>query len=178
MDDDRTRGDAFPEPVRRVAAALEAAGQPADIRLLDQRTHTVEEAARALGVDARQIVKSMVFRGARDGGLVLVVLAGDRLVDLTKVSAVLGESVERADPDWVRERTGFPIGGIPPLGHATPATILVDAGVEGDDDLWAGAGTSRAMFKTSGRRLPAATGGTVADVTRSDQATAGSLPPA
>jgi prolyl-tRNA editing enzyme YbaK/EbsC (Cys-tRNA(Pro) deacylase) len=167
MDETETRSDALPDPVRRLAAALEAVGQPADIRLLDQRTHTVEEAAGALGVDARQIVKSMVFRGEQDGRLVLVVLAGDRQVDLAKVSEVLGGPIKRADPDWVRERTGFAIGGIPPLAHATPATIVVDAGVDGDEDLWAGAGTAHAMFRTSGRRLRDATGGTIADVARS-----------
>ncbi|HEX3240855.1 MAG TPA: YbaK/EbsC family protein [Solirubrobacterales bacterium] len=165
MDEAKARAD-LPDPVRRVAAALEAAGQPTDIRLLDQRTHTVEEAAGALDIDPRQIVKSMVFRGERDGRLVLVVLAGDRQVDLGKVSALLGEPVKRADPDWVRERTGFDVGGIPPLAHATPATIVVDAGIDGDEDLWAGAGTSRAMFRTSGRGLREATGGTVADVAR------------
>ena len=165
MDETEARAD-LPEPVRRVAAALAAAGQPADVRLLDQRTHTVAEAAEAIGVDARQIVKSMVFRGERDGRLVLVVLAGDRQVDRGKVSAVLGEPVVRADPDWVRERTGFEVGGIPPLAHATPATVVVDAGVDGDEDLWAGAGTERAMFRTSGCGLREATGGTVADVAR------------
>ncbi|MBS1677316.1 MAG: YbaK/EbsC family protein [Actinobacteria bacterium] len=167
MEESGARSDGLPDPVRRVAAALEAAGQPADIRLLDQRTHTVEEAARALDVDARQIVKSMVLRGERDGRLVLVVLAGDRQVDLDKVGAALGEPVRRADPDWVQERTGFAIGGIPPLAHLTPAAILLDGGVDGDEDLWAGAGTARAMFRTSGRGLRDATGGTVADVTRS-----------
>lgn len=165
MDEAEVRMD-LPEQVQRVAATIAAAGDTPDIRLLDQRTHTVEEAAGALGVDARQIVKSMVFRGERTGRLVLVVIAGDRLVDLAKVSALLGEKVKRADPDWVHERTGFEIGGIPPLAHATPATIVVDAGVEGDEDLWAGAGTSRAMFRISGRGLRAATGGTVADVAR------------
>lgn len=165
MDETEARTD-LPEPVRRVAAAIEVTGGTPDIRLLDQRTHTVEEAAGALGVDARQIVKSMVFRGDHEGRLVLVVIAGDRQVDLAKVSAILDEKVKRAEPDWVRERTGFEIGGIPPLAHATPATIVIDAGVDGDEDLWAGAGTSRAMFRTSGRGLRHATGGTVADVAR------------
>lgn len=156
----------LPGPVRRVAAALEAAGQRADVRLLDQQTHTVEAAAGALGIGAHQIVKSMVFRGEREGGLILVVLTGDRQVDLAKVSVVLDEAVKRADPDWVRERTGFEIGGIPPLAHATPATIVVDAGIDGNEDLWAGAGTPRAMFRITGCGLREATGGTVADVSR------------
>ncbi|MGE0065745.1 MAG: YbaK/EbsC family protein [Solirubrobacterales bacterium] len=164
MSAEAPRSNALPEPVRRVADALEAVGLAAEIRLVDKRTHTVEEAASALGVEPRQIVKSMVFRGRREDRLVLVVLAGDRQVDLAKVTAKLGENVVRADPDWVRERTGFAIGGIPPLAHATPATVLVDAGIPGDDDLWAGAGTSRALFRASGHQLRVAIGGTVADV--------------
>ena len=158
--------DPLPAAVQRVAAALEAAGIAADIRLLEQRTHTVEEAASALRVAPRQIVKSMVFRGGHEDRLVLVVLAGDRQVDLAKVAAELGEPVVRADPDWVRERTGFAIGGIPPLAHATPATVLVDTGIPGDDELWAGAGTSQALFRATGHQLRAAAGGTVADVGR------------
>jgi prolyl-tRNA editing enzyme YbaK/EbsC (Cys-tRNA(Pro) deacylase) len=72
--------------------------------------------------------------------------------------------VERADPEWVRERTGFAIGGIPPLAHATPPTVIVDRDVVEEDELWAAAGTPHTMFRTSGAVLESLTGGRLAPV--------------
>ncbi|HEY5333899.1 MAG TPA: YbaK/EbsC family protein, partial [Solirubrobacterales bacterium] len=126
-----------PRAARRVAAALEAAGHPTEIHLIEESTRTVAEAAAALGVKQGQILKSMVLRGGSEDRLVLVILSGDRQVDLARVAAVLDEPVERADPDWVRERTGFSIGGIPPIAHRTPPTVLIDRDLLTEEILWA-----------------------------------------
>jgi prolyl-tRNA editing enzyme YbaK/EbsC (Cys-tRNA(Pro) deacylase) len=154
----------LPRAVQRVADALAAAGATAEIRLVDGSAHTAGEAAEALGVEVGQIVKSMVFRGAAGDRLVLVLVSGERRVDLARVAAELGEAVERADPGWVRERTGFAIGGVPPLGHLSEPTVLIDRRLPAEAVLWAGAGTPRAMFSIGGAELVALTGGVVADV--------------
>lgn len=156
----------LPRAAKRVAAALEAADHAAEILLIEESTRTVAEAADALGVERRQILKSMVLRGVGGDRLVLVVLSGDRQVDLGRVAGVLDEAVERADPDWVRRRTGFSIGGIPPVAHRTPATVLIDRDLLDEEVLWAAAGSPHAVFKTSGAGLEALTGGTVAELGR------------
>lgn len=156
--------DALPPAARRVAEALREAGHPAEIRVVDGGARTAEEAAAALGVETRLIVKSMVFRGGSSDRLVLVVLAGDRRVDLSRVAAELGEAVERAEPNWVRERTGFAIGGIPPLAHSTAPTVVIDRALRAESVLWAGAGTPDTLFRTSGPDLERLTGGVLADV--------------
>lgn len=155
-----------PEPraVARVKAALAGKGLAADVRTMPASTRTAEEAAAACGCDVGQIVKSLVFRGASSGQPVLLLVSGRNRVDTARVAASTGEALTRPDATYVRGVTGFAIGGIPPLAHATPATVLVDAGIPGDDDLWAGAGTSRALFRASGHQLRVAIGGTVADV--------------
>ncbi|MGD9737362.1 MAG: YbaK/EbsC family protein [Solirubrobacterales bacterium] len=166
MSDDRQRADSLPSAARRVAEALAAADHPTEVRLLDEHAHSADAAAAALGVTPRQIVKSMVFRGKAKDRLVLVLLPGDLRVDMAMAAAALGEVVERADPDWVRERTGYSIGGIPPLGHATAPAVVVDRRLLDQDVLWAGAGTPRALFRTGGRELAAMVGGVLADVGR------------
>jgi prolyl-tRNA editing enzyme YbaK/EbsC (Cys-tRNA(Pro) deacylase) len=158
--------DQIPRSARPVAQALEAAGHRSEIRLLAGDARSAEEAAAALGVEARQIVKSMVFRGADAGRLVVVLIGGDRQVDLAAVGEELGEAVKRADPDWVREQTGYSIGGIPPLGHRTAPTVLIDRNLLPEETLWAGAGAPNAMFRTAGADLVGITGGAVADVAR------------
>lgn len=161
-----TPSNPLPRAAGRVAEALRTAGQPSEIKTLETGAHTAQAAADAVGVEVRQIVKSMVFRGTPGDRLVLVILSGDHQVDLARVSDELGEAVERADADWVRERTGFAIGGIPPLGHKTPPTVLIDRDVLDEDVLWAGAGTPDTMFRTSGASLEALTGGVVVDVAK------------
>lgn len=119
-----------------------------------------------VGVETRQILKSMVFRSTPGDHLILVILSGDRQVDLARVNLELDESVERADPDWVLARTGYAIGGIPPLGHKTPPTVLIDQGLLDESILWAAAGTPNTMFRTSGGDLETLTGGTVVEVAK------------
>ncbi|MFN8164522.1 MAG: YbaK/EbsC family protein [Solirubrobacterales bacterium] len=145
---------------------MDVAGHSSEFRILAGEAHSAQEAAAALGVGEHQIVKSMVFRGSAADRLVVVIIGGDRQVDLAVVGKELGEEVRRADPSWVREQTGFAIGGIPPLGHRNSATVLIDRSLLTEEILWAGAGTPTAMFRTAGADLGTITGGTVVDVAR------------
>jgi prolyl-tRNA editing enzyme YbaK/EbsC (Cys-tRNA(Pro) deacylase) len=131
---------------RRVQTALDALGLAGSrVRELDVPARTAREAADALGVPVGAIAKSLVFRAA-SGGAVMVVAAGDRRVDEARVGAALGEAIGRADPAFVREATGYAIGGIPPLGHAGPLTLLVDASLARFPTVWAAGGTPHAVF--------------------------------
>jgi prolyl-tRNA editing enzyme YbaK/EbsC (Cys-tRNA(Pro) deacylase) len=150
----------------RVSGALRASGAygSADgVRELADSTRTALEAAEALGVPVGAIVKSLVF--AADGTPVLVLASGDHQVDTAKVAAVLGVAkVKRADADLVRAATGFPIGGVAPVGHPTPLATVVDQHLGDFEVVWAAAGTPHAVFPTSYDELVRISGGTPAEV--------------
>jgi prolyl-tRNA editing enzyme YbaK/EbsC (Cys-tRNA(Pro) deacylase) len=116
-----------------------------------------------VGVEAGQIVKSLVVRGASGTG-VLVAVSGPNRLDLDKVGALVGEPVEMARAAWVREITGFAIGGVPPAGHATPLRTLVDEDLLRFDEVWAAAGSPYEVFPLTPAQLVELTGGTIADV--------------
>jgi prolyl-tRNA editing enzyme YbaK/EbsC (Cys-tRNA(Pro) deacylase) len=143
---------------QRVQAALRTGGAEGAIRELDESSHTAADAAAALGVPVGAIVKSLVF--AADDEPVIVLASGDHQVDTAAVAAVLGvERVKRADPETVREATGFPIGGVAPVGHPAPLRTVVDSHLAGFDVIWAAAGTPRAVFATTYDELCRLTGG-------------------
>ncbi|HVW80906.1 MAG TPA: YbaK/EbsC family protein [Mycobacteriales bacterium] len=150
----------------RVAAALRAAGATAaadGVRELTDSARTAAEAAEALGVPVGAIVKSLVFTA--DGQPVMVLASGDHQVDPAKVAAVLGISkVKRADADVVREATGYPIGGVAPVGHPAPIPTVVDTHLADFAAIWAAAGTPHAVFPTSYDELVRVCGGLPADV--------------
>lgn len=149
--------------VQRVAAALEERGADAEVRELVASTRTAEEAAAALDVPVGAIVKSLVFLA--DGAPVLVLASGDHRVDTARVATVLGAvHVTRADADAVRAATGFPIGGVPPLGHPAPLPTVLDRHLASYPVLWAAAGTPRAVFRTTYDELHQVVGGMPADV--------------
>jgi prolyl-tRNA editing enzyme YbaK/EbsC (Cys-tRNA(Pro) deacylase) len=147
-----------------VQDALRTLGLPADVRELDASTRTAPEAAAAVGCELGAIVKSLVFRGRSSGDPVLVLVSGDNRADEARVEAEVGEPVGRADADWVREVTGYAIGGIPPVGHPSPVRTVVDADLLRFDEVWAAAGTPRAVFPVAPRALVDAAGGTLAAV--------------
>lgn len=157
-------GEPLAASARRVQAALDALGlDGARVRELDVPARTAQEAADALGVPVGAIAKSLVFRAA-SGGAVMVVAAGDRRVDEAKVGAALGEPIGRADPAFVREATGYAIGGIPPLGHATPIVLFVDASLARFDTVWAAGGTPHAVFPIAPAALSALPGARTVEV--------------
>lgn len=148
---------------QRVQDALAAAGSGAQVVELTDSARTAAEAAAALGCPVGAIVKSLVF--AADGSPVLVLTSGDHQVDPARVAALLGAArVARADPGLVRDATGFPIGGVSPLGHPRVLPVLVDQTLARYDVLWAAAGTPHTVFPTSYAELLRLCAGRAAEV--------------
>ena len=148
---------------QRVQDALNAAGVVASIVEYDVPARTSAEAAAVLRCSVAQIAKSLVFRTG-SGAPVLVIASGANRVDEAKVSAVIGESIGRADATFVRDRTGYAIGGIPPFGHASVLTTLIDRELLRFDTVYAAGGTPPAMFPLSPADLVRVTAGTVVDI--------------
>jgi prolyl-tRNA editing enzyme YbaK/EbsC (Cys-tRNA(Pro) deacylase) len=123
-----------------------------------------ENAARAVGCEVAEIAKSLVFRARGSARPVLVIASGADRVDLARVAAELGTEVERADGRWVREVTGFAIGGVAPLAHMTPPTVLIDAGVMRLRRVWAAAGSPAHVFETTPHFLLRLSAGRIADI--------------
>ena len=148
--------------VRRVADALMAAGIEANILELAESTRTAEEAAAAIGTSVPRIVKSLVFMADDDPLLALV--SGSNRLDTTRLGVVLGKTIGRADAARVREVTGFAIGGVPPIGHASPLAVVIDRDLLSYDVVWAAAGTPHAVFSIAPADLVRVTGGEVVDL--------------
>jgi prolyl-tRNA editing enzyme YbaK/EbsC (Cys-tRNA(Pro) deacylase) len=152
-----------PEGFQRVSAALATRGHPHAPLWLEVPARTSQEAADALGVTVGQIAKSVIFRRKSDDVAVLVVTSGDQRVDEKRVAAHTG-TLGRADADFVKARTGFSIGGVSPLAHATPCVTLIDRELFRFSEIWAAAGHPNGVFKLSPDQLVALTGAPVADV--------------
>ncbi|WP_066273668.1 YbaK/EbsC family protein [Hydrogenophaga palleronii] len=158
----------LPETVQRVARVLQDAGHAHAPVMLDGAARTAQQAADALGVSLGQIAKSIIFRRKSDDVAVLVITSGDLRVDEHKVQAIVcaeGGKLGRADADFVKARTGFSIGGVSPLAHATAPVTLIDAQLSRFDEIWAAAGHPHAVFRLSPAELHALTGAPVHDVT-------------
>ncbi len=132
--------------VRRVRAALEERGVRPEFVELEATARSARDAAAALGCRVGQIVKSLVFRGADTGSPVLVLASGPNRVDEGRISAVLDGPIEKADAAFVREKTGFAIGGVPPLGHAEAPVTFIDEDLLEEDEVWAAAGHTHVVF--------------------------------
>ena len=128
----------------RVRAALEAAGLECTIHTLPDSTRTAVEAAAAVGCAVAEIAKTLVFRAADRA--VIAIMSGDNRLDPGKLAAALGEKVGRADADFVRTTTGFAIGGVPPLGYATPVAVFMDADLFRFAEVWAAGGSPFSVF--------------------------------
>ena len=151
--------------VRRVIDAAAEAGLKIEAVRFPDGAKTAADAAAAIGVDVGQIVKSLIF--AVDGEVVLAFVSGSNQLDEAKLAAAAGgERCARVDADTVRTVTGFPIGGVPPFGHATPLTAFVDPDLLGYDEVWAAAGTWHDVFAVRPDDLVRASGGTVTDLKR------------
>ncbi len=144
--------------------ALAARGFAFEVREFPDSTRTSAEAAAAVGCAVEQIAKSLVFRAAESGDAVLIIASGANRVDPVKAEALLGEAIGRADADFVREATGFAIGGVPPLGHDRPLVTLIDEDLLAFEEVWAAAGTPNAVFRLSPKDLGDLTGGRIGDL--------------
>jgi prolyl-tRNA editing enzyme YbaK/EbsC (Cys-tRNA(Pro) deacylase) len=148
--------------VERVRAALRSAGHPDTITQFPSGTRTAADAAAAVGCTIAQIAKSIVFRcGMRAA---VVITSGANRVDQSKAEAALGVKLGRADADWVRQTTGFAIGGVAPVGHMAPPLLLLDQDLMALDPIWAAAGSPSHVFRTSAAELVRITGARVAAV--------------
>lgn len=147
------------ERVQAVLASLGAAGQVVE---LAASTRTAGEAAAAIGTTVAQIAKSLVFLSGE--APVLVIASGIHRISLPRLARHLGGTVRRADAGAVRRLTGFPIGGVPPVGHPAPLPVLIDRGLLDHAGIWAAAGTPHAVFPTTPEELARITGGEIVDV--------------
>jgi prolyl-tRNA editing enzyme YbaK/EbsC (Cys-tRNA(Pro) deacylase) len=138
---------------QRVQDALRARGLDSEVRHMSQTTRTAEEAAAACGCAVGQIVKSLVFRGAQSGKPYLLLVSGANRVDEKAVAERIGEPLRRPDAQYVRQVTGFAIGGIPPLGHDTPLATFLDEALLAYDVVWAAGGTPDAVFPVAPAQL-------------------------
>ena len=143
--------------------ARDAQGDPCRVRILPDAVHTAVAAAAALGVQVGQIANSLVFDA--DGEPLLVLTSGAHRVDTAKLAAAVGaRTVRRATPDFVRNHTGQPIGGVAPVGHPKPVRTLVDGALARYDEIWAAGGIPHAVFAVTYAELGRITSGTPAEV--------------
>lgn len=149
--------------VQRVASALQALGHAHAPLLLSDAARTAQQAADALGIVVGQIAKSIIFRRVTDDAAVLVVTAGDQRVDEAKVAALVGP-LGRADAAFVKAKTGYSIGGVPPIAHASASVTLIDQTLFRFEEIWAAAGHPHAVFKLRAQDLVRLSGAPVADV--------------
>jgi prolyl-tRNA editing enzyme YbaK/EbsC (Cys-tRNA(Pro) deacylase) len=147
-----------------VRKALQEQGYEPEVVELERTARSAAEAADALGVRVEQIVKSLVFRGTRTGRPVLVLAGGANRVDERRISDLFSEPVGMADAAYVREKTGFSIGGVPPVGHAERLKTFVDEDLLREEEVWAAAGHTHAVFGLHPAELVRISGGRVAGI--------------
>jgi len=150
--------------VERVRSVLERAGVATEIVELPGAARTAQAAASFLGCSVAQIANSLVFRAQTSDRAVLVMSSGAKRVDLERLAAALQEPVGKADADFVRNRTGFAIGGVPPVAHSDVARIFIETSLAAHAELWAAAGHPHTVFRLTYDELLRITGGTPAEL--------------
>jgi len=148
----------------RVAQCLRDAGLEPRVVEFEQPTRTSAEAAAAIGCEVAQIAKSIVFRGTQSGQAIVVVASGTNRVSEAKVSVLVDEALARADADFVRDATGYAIGGVAPIGHAKPVKLLLDEDLRRYGEIWAAGGTPFSVFPLTPEGLQRITGAQWRDV--------------
>ena len=151
---------------QRVQDALAARGFSNQVVELEASTRTSAEAAAAVGCEVGQIAKSLIFKGKRSKKPILIIASGANRVDEKVMKTYVGERLSRPDADFVREQTGYAIGGVPPLGHAHPLETYIDQDLWRYDEIWAAAGHPNALFRLTPDELAAMTGGQVVRITK------------
>lgn len=153
----------LPEGVVRVAALLREWGHDKEIVMLPSTGKTSAEAAANLGCHVAEIAKSIVFRRLADDAAVMVIASGADRIDEARVAAIAGP-IGKADARFVKERIGYAIGGVCPIGHASQSIILIDQKLFGFQSVWAAAGHPHAVFNLTPAQLQAMTGAPAVDV--------------
>lgn len=149
---------------QKVQQALQAMDFTLQVVELPASTRTAVEAAQAVGCQVGQIVKSLVFKAKRSERPVLVLASGVNRVNEKSIEALIGEPLGRADADFVRQHTGFAIGGVPPVGHSGRLETFVDEDLMQHAEIWAAAGTPNAVFCLTPPELVRMTGGSVVKI--------------
>lgn len=148
----------------KVQAALRAAGLGTSVVEMPSSTRRAKEAAHVIGCSVGQIAKSLVFRATASDSAILVIASGTNRVNEGRLAELAGEPIEHATPDFVRERTGFVIGGVPPIGHASALRTWMDRDLLQYERVWAAAGTPFAVFGIAPGELQRVTGAVVVAV--------------
>lgn len=143
---------------KKVQRALEEKGLNCEVRELPSTTRTAQDAASTIGCKVEQIVKSLVFKGKETSKPILVLASGPNRVNEAKVAQLLSEPLARADADFVRAKTGYAIGGVPPVGHAETIETFIDEDLYKYGEIWAAGGTPNAVFKITAKDLEKITG--------------------
>ncbi len=149
---------------RKVQDALKDQGFDCTVTELSGSTRTAMEAALAVGCQVGQIVKSLIFKGKKSNTPILVVASGSNRVDVKKISGIVSEPIKMADVDFVRKKTGFTIGGVPPLGHSEILKTFIDEDLFEFEEIWAAAGNPHALFKLTPDELVKMTDGQITSV--------------
>jgi prolyl-tRNA editing enzyme YbaK/EbsC (Cys-tRNA(Pro) deacylase) len=155
----------LPPAAHRVETAARELGLDIKVRIMPKSTRTAEEAAAACGCAVGQIVKSLIFKGKQSGKPYLFLVSGVNRVNEKAIGERFEEPIVRPDADFVRETTGFAIGGIPPLGHAAPLDTYLDEDLLQYETVWAAAGTPNAIFSVDPAALREAASAHIIKVT-------------
>ncbi len=156
--------DELKSSAQKVQEVLQARGLNCEVLQMQKTTRTAKDAAQAVGCEVGQIVKSLIFKSQRSRKPILVVASGVNRVNEKVLGQQLSEPVKMANPEFVREMTGFAIGGVPPVGHQHPLTIFIDEDLLQYEEIWAAAGTPHAVFRLTPAELKMITNGTVISV--------------
>lgn len=148
----------------RVQEELDKFGLALTVTEMKESTRTAQEAADAVGCKVGQIAKSLIFRGGRSDEPLLVIASGANRVNEKRVGEYAGEAVVKPDAEYVLAKTGYAIGGIPPVGHAQAIKCFIDEDILGYEEIWAAAGTPNALFRLTPAELLTITGGQVVRV--------------
>ena len=149
---------------QKVQEALKAYNLTCEVVQMKETTRSAADAARAVGCQVGQIVKSLIFEGKQSHRPILVATSGANRVNEKAVQQNVSEPVKIAKPEYVRQMTGFAIGGVPPVGHDNPLNIFIDEDLLQYNEIWAAAGTPHAVFKLTPDDLKLITNGTVISV--------------
>lgn len=150
--------------VQKVQDVLRSLGFSGEVVVFSDSTRTAAEAAQAVGCQVGQIVKSLVFKGKQTQRPLLVEASGVNRVNERRVSEVIGEPIEKADADFVRQHTGFAVGGVPPVGHAEHIETFIDEDLLQYEEIWAAAGNPHAVFRLTPGELQEMTGGKIISI--------------
>lgn len=158
-------GNPLSESAQKVQDAINRLGLTCEVMELPDSTRTAQEAAQAIGCRVEQIAKSLVFQGRKSNRPILVIASGANRVNEKRLRDLVSEPVRKADADFVREHTGYAIGGIPPVGHTEWIETFLDEDLLKLGEIWAAAGTPHAVFKLTAEDLVKMTQGKVVPIT-------------